>query len=746
MRKEIVFLFFGLILISFISAVAISEDLHLNIQTTNASGSVVTGTFDFGFNISTAADCAAANVIYSNATNLTTDSRGIISYYLPDVSLDYDIQYWLCYYRNDTLVNSSKIARTPYVFRAKNITLSGVEVESNFNLTDYNVTDVDYGFFNYVGSLLNRITKLWVTDINAEGNVNVTGNLTVDTDTFFVDAATDRVGIGTTSPTETLMVNGSLRIQNTSGTLALYVDESTGNVGIGTSSPVQIHAGASLFGGSTPKMEILTGTAPNDNYEELVIIRHTGIHSTLLTRRVGLLMKLNDESTSGESNKMGGIIIDSEIAWAGLPKLHLLTTNEKRLTIDFLGNVGIGTTTPTETLMINGSLRVQNSSGTLALYVNESTGYVGIGTSDPQEIFEVYDSATTGDSLIISEGKGYASVGSIQLYSNDSDGVFLFGEDSRVSGNSFLRYVGVSGNYLQSFTATAGNPSFDAFTFVGDEFFFYKSLGVGNDLMAILNNGNVGIGTITPNFKLEVNGGLNVSNDLFVNHSTGYVGIGTATPQQKLNVVGNANITGNLSVNGNLNVSGGRVYDKTGYAGIPGEMRMYGGATAPTGWILANGSSLLRAGTYADLFDVIGVTFGSADGNHFNVPDMRGIFPRGAGAQTIGAQTFTGVLGTTTGDSTAKPNSDFTSGDQSASHYHLEFHNLESSSNLISTNYPYMDFSIGTFRDYRIKGGVSEPNVGKSKVQSVSHTHTVTAGGDTETAPANVGVTYIIKY
>src|SRR5205085_39849 len=52
-----------------------------------------------------------------------------------------------------------------------------------------------------------------------------------------------------------------------------------------------------------------------------------------------------------------------------------------------------------------------------------------------------------------------------------------------------------------------------------------------------------------------------------------------------------------------------------------GMILMWGTTSAPTGWVFCDGSSLLRAGTYAALFAVIGTTFGSADGTHFNVPD-----------------------------------------------------------------------------------------------------------------------------
>ena len=95
--------------ISFVLAAAITDDLHLNIQTTNATGGIVTGTFDFVFNISTTSDCAVGNVVYSNSTSLTTDTRGIISYYLPNVTLDYDELYYLCYYRDGSLKDSSKM-------------------------------------------------------------------------------------------------------------------------------------------------------------------------------------------------------------------------------------------------------------------------------------------------------------------------------------------------------------------------------------------------------------------------------------------------------------------------------------------------------------------------------------------------------------------------------------------------------------------------------------------------------------
>ena len=128
----------ALFFINFALAESISEDLHLNIQTTFANGTISTGTFAFVFNISRNVGCS--DIIYTNSTSLTTDSRGIISYYLPNVSLNYSEQYYLCYYRNGVLKDSTKISRTPYSFRARNITLSGVEPDSNLSLGSYNMT------------------------------------------------------------------------------------------------------------------------------------------------------------------------------------------------------------------------------------------------------------------------------------------------------------------------------------------------------------------------------------------------------------------------------------------------------------------------------------------------------------------------------------------------------------------------------------------------------------------------------
>lgn len=75
-----------------------------------------------------------------------------------------------------------------------------------------------------------------------------------------------------------------------------------------------------------------------------------------------------------------------------------------------------------------------------------------------------------------------------------------------------------------------------------------------------------------------------------------------------------------------------------GGASLPaGLIVMYGGSSAPSGWLLCDGTSYLRA-SYPTLFTAIGTAFGSVDSTHFNVPDMRTRFPRGLNTgDTLGA-------------------------------------------------------------------------------------------------------------
>lgn len=60
----------------------------------------------------------------------------------------------------------------------------------------------------------------------------------------------------------------------------------------------------------------------------------------------------------------------------------------------------------------------------------------------------------------------------------------------------------------------------------------------------------------------------------------------------------------------------------------------YAASTLPTGWLLCDGAAVSRT-TYADLFAIVGTTWGVGDSSTtFNLPDLIGATPAGAGTST----------------------------------------------------------------------------------------------------------------
>lgn len=167
----------------------------------------------------------------------------------------------------------------------------------------------------------------------------------------------------------------------------------------------------------------------------------------------------------------------------------------------------------------------------------------------------------------------------------------------------------------------------------------------------LLRNDRIGIGTDTPAVELDVHGNAHISKRL---------GIGIEDPQKELDVVGSAQISGNLdmasaqitddlevggqlqakananidgtldvgqkvTVGGDLEVakgvhSKGRIRDQSGFVMPVGAILPYGGQTAPSGWLLCDGQSIVNNVNYQELRDVVGN----------NVPNLRGQFVLGA--------------------------------------------------------------------------------------------------------------------
>ena len=98
-------------------------------------------------------------------------------------------------------------------------------------------------------------------------------------------------------------------------------------------------------------------------------------------------------------------------------------------------------------------------------------------------------------------------------------------------------------------------------------------------------------------------------------------------------VSGNLDVSGNLTVGHNLtakNFYATGNYYLDNYVLIPaGTILQSAAINVPNGWLNCDGS-LLNIYAYMDLFNAVGYTYGGND-NSFNIPDIRGRVPIGAG-------------------------------------------------------------------------------------------------------------------
>lgn len=159
----------------------------------------------------------------------------------------------------------------------------------------------------------------------------------------------------------------------------------------------------------------------------------------------------------------------------------------------------------------------------------------------------------------------------------------------------------------------------------------------------------------------------------------------------------------------------------------------YAGATAPTGWLLADGAAVSRA-TYSDLFAVIGTTYGVGDGSTtFNVPNLKGRIPVGQDA----AQAEFNVLGETGGEKTHT-----LSAGEMPSHTHTQDAHDHSYTDSTVVNSVFASLSgSGT---YVHTGSVS--NVGKTTGSATATNQNAGGDGAHNNLQPYIALPYIIKH
>ena len=180
--------------------------------------------------------------------------------------------------------------------------------------------------------------------------------------------------------------------------------------------------------------------------------------------------------------------------------------------------------------------------------------------------------------------------------------------------------------------------------------------------------------------------------------------------------------------------------------GFTGEIKMYAGTDEPIGWLKCDGRAISRT-DYADLFAVIGTTYGSGDGSTtFNIPDLKGRFPLGVGAVSPGDSASEAYWGGTTAGSVncslgerAGEAWDTLDTSKIPSHRHFIIANGAPVSGNPTANHAINYYATSGYTDlpYSLRGSASaEPTVGKSSA--------VGGGGAHNNMPPFTALNYII--
>ena len=390
--------------------------------------------------------------------------------------------------------------------------------DTSGNFPDLVDTDLTYNpFSNNLGIGTN--TPAYNLDVS--GTANITGNLSVDTNTLFVDASNNRVGIGTNGPQATLSIGGATGqlnhyVYNTTTTspfntwfrvaqFANFTERTDINLSISTraggaigltkvniTSTGTIKAdwrnGNNAYGLQGVRLAAQSGITYLEVLTNLVDISGWTITTSYITGSNFTPLEFTSTTGSVPSNTFlfanyGDVNGGSFVSTLSNYNYNILTDSIERMRVTSTGNVGIGKTNPQTTLDISGNLLVSSNvlGQNAPLFVDVSNNRVGIAMRAQNPAAPLH----------------------VQSDNNNSTQVIISGGGSHAHTNRGLRIA-----TYQTSSDDAG-VNFDA-QFPSGELTFSTA---GNRRMTVRNNGNVGIGTTTPDNTLHVRGITRISND-----------------------------------------------------------------------------------------------------------------------------------------------------------------------------------------------------------------------------------------
>ena len=365
---------------------------------------------------------------------------------------------------------------------------------------------------------------------------------------MYIEEDTRYVGIGTNNPTGTLHVYNTNTTSDGDGTATMNATGQDSIVLYGHGGVDEAtYGGISWMGGSTRRRAMITAVAENtdtdfvglafytqgtdgagDFSESMRITRDgdVGIGTTSVNAGIGLQVANGSlYVTNGTANihhieaQYFGAGQQLKLAAGQNADLKLMHYNTVDVTVKSDGKVGIGVTNPAKQLTLNAAepfirLEESDSGGNkrLDLFVSNSTGVIGANQSAQTMMFQ-----TVGENRMTIEAGGDVGIGL-----TDPDQKLHVSDNIRVGDGGasdynridFTRYggavVGGIGWHTDAHCYVAGHPSvgptagntvrvygFGADVRLGDS--------VNGDVLTVdATIGNVGIGTQTPAYKLDV--------------------------------------------------------------------------------------------------------------------------------------------------------------------------------------------------------------------------------------------------